>query len=233
MHVIVAGCGRVGASLAETLDDSGHAVTVIDQDRQAFDRLPEGFSGTTIAGLVFDRATLLRAGVAGADAFVALTSGDNSNIVSARTARQHFGVATVVARIYDPARAEIYERHGITTIATTRWTADSVLEQLLPKEARIEAAIGPGEGDVVVLTHDLPTEAGPWEIEQLTRQGRWLVGAVTRTGQTTIPVPRQLVQSGERIHLLVQRTAVAEAEAFLADLAAGGPAAGRRPQGRA
>ncbi len=220
MHVIVAGCGRVGSGLAESLDADGHAVAVIDQDPQAFRRLPSGFSGTTQQGLVFDRTTLLSSGVEQADAFVAVTSGDNSNIVSARTAKEHFGVRTVVARIYDPERALIYERHGITTIATASWTTDAILGQLQPETARVVTTIGPGEGDVVIRSHDLPDTAGPWEAESFTRQGRWILAAVTRTGQTTVPVPRQLVQAGERIHLAVQRTALDEVEAFLDGLGA-------------
>lgn len=227
MQVIVAGCGRVGSALAEALDTEGHPVAVVDQDAQAFRRLPPGFAGTTVQGIVFDRTTLLRAGVEAADAFVAVTSGDNSNIVSARTARQHFGVRTVVARIYDPDRARIYERHGITTIATARWTTDAILAQLEPASDRVVTTIGPGEGDVVIRSHDLPEDAGPWEVESFSRQGRWILAAVTRQGQTTVPVPRQLLQAGERIHLAVQRTALPEVEAFLDDVPGTSAAAGR------
>ncbi|HUG84851.1 MAG TPA: TrkA family potassium uptake protein [Euzebya sp.] len=218
MHVIVAGCGRVGSGLAESLTADGHEVAIIDRDAQAFRRLSPGFTGTTLLGLVFDRSTLLRAGIDRADAFVAVTNGDNSNVVSARTAKEHFGVAAVVARIYDPERAEIYERHGITTIATARWTADAILTHLMADDARVETTIGPGEGDVVIVSHDLPASGGPWEAEVFARQGRWLLAAVTRTGQTTIPVPRQLVQAGERVHLAVQRTSLEEVEVFLASL---------------
>lgn len=215
MRVIIAGCGRVGAGLATTLDAKGHAVTIIDRDQRAFRRLGPDFGGSALGGFVFDRTTLIKAGVEHADAFVAVTNGDNSNIVSARTARDHFGVDTVVARIYDPRRAEIYERHGVTTIASARWTIDAMLGHLLGDSGRVEAAIGPGEGDVVIVSRDLPTEGGPWEVESFRRQGRWQVAAITRTGQTTVPVPRQLVQGGERVHLVVQRSVLDDAEAFL------------------
>lgn len=215
MQVIVAGCGRVGSSLARALDADGHDVAIIDMDPHAFRRLGKDFGGSPVQGIVFDRATLLRAGVEGSQAFVAVTSGDNSNIVSARTAKQHFAIPTVVARIYDPERALIYERYGITTIASARWTTDAILGHLEGDQVRVEASIGPGEGDVVVVSHDLPGDAGPWVVEAFARQGRWLLAAVTRTGQTMVPVPRQLVQPGERVHLAVQRTALAEAEAFL------------------
>lgn len=218
MQLIVAGCGRVGSSLAKALDADGHDVAVIDIDPHAFRRLGKDFGGSPVQGIVFDRSTLLRAGVEGSQAFVAVTSGDNSNVVAARTAKQHFGIPTVVARIYDPERALIYERYGITTIASARWTTDAILGHLEGDGTRAEATIGPGEGDVVVVSHDLPDHAGPWEVEAFGRQGRWLLAAVTRTGQTAVPVPRQLVQPGERVHLAVQRTALAEAEAFLEQL---------------
>ncbi|WP_370327807.1 TrkA family potassium uptake protein [Euzebya sp.] len=218
-HVLIGGCGRVGAGLARTLDEAGHDVAVIDRDDRAFRRLGEAFGGRTVRGIVFDRTTLVRAGVEEADAFIAVTSGDNSNIVSARTARDHFGVRNVVARIYDPQRAEIYERHGVTTIATARWTTDAILVHLMQRSGRVETTIGPGEGDVVVIAHDLPpAPAGPWEVESFSRQGRWMLVAVTRTGQTTVPVPRQLVQASERIHLAVQRSALREAEEFITSL---------------
>ncbi|WP_170127878.1 potassium channel family protein [Euzebya rosea] len=215
MHVILIGCGRVGSSLAGELDAAGHHVVIVDEDPKAFRRLPASFRGTTVQGLAFDRSTLLKAGVDHADAFVTVTSGDNSNIVAARIARERFGVRTVVARIYDPDRATIYERHGITTIASARWTTDAILGHLREGVLEHETAIGPGEGDVVVLAHDLPAEGGPWEVERFQRQGKWLLAAVTRVGQTSIPVPRQLLQAGERIHLAVQRSALEEAEAFL------------------
>jgi trk system potassium uptake protein TrkA len=227
MQVIVAGCGRVGSALARSLDADGHDVAIIDVDPHAFRRLGQGFGGSPVQGIVFDRGTLQRAGVQQCQAFIAVTSGDNSNVVAARTVKQHFRIPTVIARIYDPERASIYERYGITTIASARWTTDAILAHLIGASARVDATIGPGEGDVVVLSHDLPGAGGPWEVEAFSRQGRWLLAAVTRTGQTTVPVPRQLVQPGERIHLAVQRTALEEAEAFLDGIGTGAPTGGR------
>ncbi len=225
LRVVIAGCGRVGATLAGLLDSAGHVVSIIDRDERAFTRLPSAYGGSRIQGIVFDHTTLLRSGVETADAFIAVTNGDNSNIVAARTAREHFEVAMVVARIYDPQRASIYERHGVTTIATARWTTDAIMAHLQPGTAHDLTGIGPGVGDVVVLDHDLPEDSGPWEVESFSRQGRWLLAAITRTGQTTVPVPHQLIQGGERIHLAVQRTAVDDVQRFLAgldDAAAGG-----------
>src|SRR5919109_4538645 len=127
------GCGRVGSTLAHRLLEMGHSVAVIDQNADAFRRLGEEFAGQTVTGVGFDRDTLVEAGIERAEAFAAVSSGDNSNIISARVARETFGVHNVVARIYDPRRAEVYQRLGIPTVATVRWTADQMLRRLLPE----------------------------------------------------------------------------------------------------
>lgn len=126
------GCGRVGSTLARSLSTSGHSVAVIDRDESAFKRLPPSFEGRRVVGIGFDRATLVEAGIEHADAFAAVSSGDNSNILSARVARENYGVQRVVARIYDPGRAQVYERLGIPTVATVRWTADQVMRRIVP-----------------------------------------------------------------------------------------------------
>lgn len=133
MHVVIMGCGRVGSTLAASLEAAGHSVAVIDQNPDAFRRLGADFSGLTVTGIGFDREVLIQAGIDRADAFAAVSSGDNSNIISARLARETFGVQRVVARIYDSKRAEVYERLGIPTVATVRWTADRVLRHLVPE----------------------------------------------------------------------------------------------------
>src|SRR5499427_2154406 len=129
------GCGRVGSTLAHILEDKGHQVAIIDQNPAAFRRLHGGFRGRRVTGFGFDRDVLGEAKIEEASAFVAVSSGDNSNIISARVAREQFGVTNVVARIYDPGRAEVYERLGIPTVATVTWAADQVLRRILPDEA--------------------------------------------------------------------------------------------------
>src|SRR5690349_19052536 len=126
------GCGRVGSMIATGLETRGHSVAVVDQDATAFRRLPRDFGGRQVVGVGFDRDTLVEAGIEQAWAFAAVSSGDNSNIISARVARETFGVDNVVARIYDPGRAEVYQRLGIPTVATVRWTVDQMLRRLLP-----------------------------------------------------------------------------------------------------
>jgi trk system potassium uptake protein len=131
VHVVVMGCGRVGSAIARRLEAIGHSVAVIDQDPEAFRRLGPDFGGRQVTGLGFDRQTLLDAGVDSAGAFAAVSSGDNSNIISARVARETFGVQHVVARIYDSKRAEVYERMGIPSVATVPWTVNRLLRELL------------------------------------------------------------------------------------------------------
>src|ERR1022692_2068121 len=135
VHIVIMGCGRVGSTLAHILEDQGHSVAVIDQDVEAFRRLRPGFRGTKVTGVGFDRDVLIEAGIDKADAFAAVSNGDNSNVIAARVARESFSVQRVAARIYDPRRAEVYQRLGIPTVATVRWTADQMLRRLLPAGA--------------------------------------------------------------------------------------------------
>lgn len=132
------GCGRVGANLATELDEVGHSVAVVDQDANSFSRLPDSFAGTTVKGVGFDRDTLIRAGINRASAFAAVSSGDNSNIIAARVAKETFNIKRVVARIYDPRRAEIYERLGIPTVATVAWSTAEILHRMMPEAIRAE-----------------------------------------------------------------------------------------------
>src|SRR6266702_5448439 len=127
------GCGRVGSTIAHILEEQDHSVAVIDQNPDAFRKLSAGFKGSKVTGIGFGRDVLIEAGIERADAFAAVSSGDNSNVIAARVARESFNVARVVARIYDPRRAEVYQRLGIPTVATVRWTADQMLRRLLPE----------------------------------------------------------------------------------------------------
>ena len=140
MHIVIMGCGRVGSTLAHTLVDLGHTVAVIDQDPEAFRRLRTTVAKHAVRGSGHDREVLLSAGIDRAAAFAAVSNGDNSNIIAARVAREAFGVENVVARIYDPRRAEVYQRLGIPTVATVRWTADAILRRVVPGDDQLTAA---------------------------------------------------------------------------------------------
>lgn len=208
VHAIIAGCGRVGAQLAVGLAEDGHDVVIIDKDETAFRRLGDDFKGVTLQGIVFDRGTLETARVRQAGAFVAVTNGDNSNIVSARTAKERYGVGRVVARIYDPARADIFERLGVSIVASARWTADMILSHLSPPDERIESAIGSGVGDVLLVRMVVPPTAHGVPFDQVQQAGRCMVAAVTRGGNTAMLGAGTLLEAGDLLHLVVERTAL-------------------------
>ena len=214
MRVVVMGCGRVGAALAEALSRLEHEVAVIDRDAKAFHRLSPEFSGERVQGMGFDRDVLLRAGIERADAFAAVSSGDNSNIISARVAREMFGVKQVVARIYDAKRAAVYERLGIPTIATVPWTTDRLLN---------------------TLTHD--TEATRWRdptgtvaVAEAALHERWVglratdlegatgarVAFLIRFGTGVLPVAKTVIQAGDQVYLAAVSGQCAEALAIAA-----------------
>jgi trk system potassium uptake protein TrkA len=131
MKVVIMGCGRVGAELAAQLDQQGHQVTVIDINPEAFRRLPTEFKGRKVVGNGVDQDVLRRVGVGEAQAFVAVTQGDNRNIMAAQMAKFIFGVPKVMCRIYDPARQEIYRSLGLETVSPTRITVEMLLKALV------------------------------------------------------------------------------------------------------
>lgn len=203
MHVIIAGCGRVGSALASNLESLDHTVAVIDKNGKAFERLKAGFKGQAIVGFAFDRHILESAGIKEASAFAAVTNGDNSNVVSARVAKEHYRVPQVVARIYDPRRAQIYQRLGIQTVATVRWTTDQVMRQLLPEEAPAEYTIDNGE--VVISSLPAPPGVVGKSATTLDVDGIRRVVAVSRFGVPRVPDQRLTMQDGDILHISVAR----------------------------
>ena len=171
MHVVVVGCGRVGRELAAHLDSLAHTVSVVDKSASAFRSLPATFSGRTVVGYGFDRLTLERADIGSASALAAVTSGDNSNIVTARVARESFGIENVVARIYDPRRAAIFQRLGIPTVATVAWTTDQVLRRLLPEEHHSEWLDATGK--VALIEVAMPVSMAGQRLAGLNEPGRY------------------------------------------------------------
>ncbi len=201
MHVVIMGCGRVGSELAARLEGRGHAVAVIDKNPNAFRMLRYGFKGQRVQGYGFDEDVLREAGVQRAGAFAAVSSGDNSNIVAARVVREKFEVPIVVARIYDPRRAEIYQRLGIPTVATVKWTTDQVMRLLIPDQVASDWK-DPTEG-ISLVTVVLPTAWVGQTIEELEAEGHRRVVALTRIGQARIVTPGTVVQEGDQLHLAV------------------------------
>lgn len=214
MHAVIVGCGRVGAELADALTQRDFTVSIIDKKTVAFEHLHPGFQGKTLVGPGFDRDILEEAGIREADVFIAVTNGDNSNIVCARIAKEHYGCKTVAARIYDPRRAEIYERLGIPTVATVAWTTDQVLARVMPAPQAILGTIG--SGDVVAIGTEVPPEGAGARISELNVPGKVLVTALSRFGKTQVAQPGTIVQEGDFLNLIVVRHELASVGAHLA-----------------
>jgi trk system potassium uptake protein TrkA len=201
VHIVIMGCGRVGSSLTRSLEQRGHSTAVIDTNPDAFRRLGTSFSGITVTGVGFDREVLKKAGIERADAFAAVSSGDNSNIISARVAREQFQIENVVARIYDPGRAEVYERLGVPTVATVPWAADQVLRRLLP--AGSEPAWRDQSGDVRL---DHVYAPFPWighRIAELEDIASVRVAYLTRLGTGLIARPDTVIQEGDYLSVFM------------------------------
>ncbi|MDQ4145378.1 MAG: TrkA family potassium uptake protein [Actinomycetota bacterium] len=213
MHVIIAGCGRVGSELATNLERLGNSVAVVDKNPKSFERLRSDFKGRRVVGFVFDRDILEEAGIKEADAFASVTNGDNSNIVSARMAKEHYRLPQVVARIYDPRRAQIYQRLGIQTVATVRWTTDQILRLLLPEEVPVEYTLDNGE--VVITGVPAPSELVGRHAVEVDLDKRRRVVAVSRFGVPRVPDPSLTIQDGDILHISVVRGDAADLDEAL------------------
>ena len=207
VHVIVVGCGRVGSGLAVSLSAEGHSVAVLDKVPRAFRRLKD-WDGPRIVGSGFDRDDLEKAGALHADALAAVTSGDNTNILTARIARETYKIPNVVARIYDPRRAEVYQRLGIPTVATVTWTIDQVRRRLLPDEDVRDWADPTGRLRLVDRT--LPDSWAGRPLGELEQPGRLLVVAVSRAGEPRLDARELVGQEGDVLHLAVLDDALRE-----------------------
>jgi trk system potassium uptake protein TrkA len=202
VHVVIMGCGRVGSALARSLEDRNHTVSIIDSNPDAFRRLGPTFNGLKVTGYGFDQQVLTDAGIGRADAFAAVSSGDNSNIIAARVARETFGIQQVVARIYDPGRAEVYQRLGITTVATVKWTADQILRRILPAGAE----------------PDFRDPSGTIRLDQVPVNEAWIgqrtvmfqeqsgsrIAWIDRLGEGMLPKRDTVIQEGDLLHLVMR-----------------------------
>jgi len=208
------GCGRVGSTLARDFQNLGHSVAVIDQDREAFRRLGADFNGLTVAGIGFDRDTLLEAGIERADAFAAVSDGDNSNILAARVARETYGVKNVVARNYDPGRAEIYQRLGIPTVATVLWTTDQIMRRILPSGAKSEWQDASGKVQLSEVHLHSDWYGNPVLIIEELSKAR--VAFITRLGEGLIPDEHTVLQEGDVLYVLSSDTELSQISDSLA-----------------
>jgi len=202
VHVVIMGCGRVGSALARSLEKLGHTVAVVDRDPGAFRRLAAEFAGSKITGIGFDRDTLVEAGIERAGAFAAVSSGDNSNIVAARVARETFGIDNVVARIYDPNRAAVYQKLGIPTVATVRWTADQVIRRLIP-EGLLNEWRDPS-GKIMLAEIAMSPDWVGHRVTRLESATGARVALLTRLGEGMLPDASALIQEGDLVHVLIE-----------------------------
>lgn len=208
MHVVIGGYGRVGRYLAHMLESEGHTVAVIDRSPEVFAEYGEEIQGRKLTGEVFDRDVLIKAGIERADAFAAVTAGDNSNIVCARVARERFGVETVVARIFDPRRANVYEHFGIPTISSVRWAGRKLLTMILEPTVHTERIFGGGE--VLTVQTTVPAALLGSSVDALEKAGRWRVAVLVRDGVAQMPEPSMIVADADRLYLTVNRDAIDE-----------------------
>jgi trk system potassium uptake protein TrkA len=213
MRVLIMGCGRVGSELSHALGDAGHEVTVIDKRADAFDRYPPSEQARTVVGLGFDRDVLEEAGIREADAFIAVSSGDNSNIVSARVALEHYHVPKVIARIYDPRRAEIYERLNIPTVATTTWGVKQFQLMLLHTGKEVRESLGGGE--LLRVRVPVPSHLVGKPVSSLNVDGHILVAGVSRGGKGFIPSSDSTLQEGDFLIVTMGKDYMNELDAIL------------------
>ena len=204
MHIVIMGCGRVGSALAHILEDRDNTVSVIDRDPDAFRRLGSAFKGDRVTGIGFDRAVLIQAGVERADAFAAVSSGDNSNIIAARVARETFSVQRVAARIYDPRRAEVYERLGIPTVATVRWAAGQMLRKLLPEGS--EPLWRDPTGKVILAEVAFSPKWIGEQVKALEASTMTRIVFVDRLGQAFVPESGTVPQEGDVLHVVARES---------------------------
>ena len=214
MHVVIVGCGRVGSTLARELCTNGNTVAVVDRKADAFLRLGDDFSGQTIVGIGFDPDILIAAGIEKASALAAVTNGDNSNIMIARVARERFAVQSVVARIYDPKRSEIYERLGIATVATVKWTAERIMRRIIADRPAVEWTDPSAE---MVLVERIVGDAWVGERSSVLDGGPAKVVGLRRYGKAMLASDDVLVQQGDVLYLAVMNADIASLDTFLAE----------------
>src|SRR3954464_13538742 len=202
VHFVIMGCGRTGSTLAQMVESRGHTVAVVDQNPDAFRRLGSGFEGRRVVGVGFDRDTLLEAGIQDAYAFAAVSSGDNSNILAARVARETFGVAKVVARIYDPGRAGVYKRLGIPTVATAPGPAEQAARRLHRGDATPE--FRDASGTLVLAEVQVHLGWVARRMASLDESTGGRVAYLTRLGEGLVPGPDTVYQEGDLIHIVVR-----------------------------
>jgi trk system potassium uptake protein TrkA len=213
MEVVIMGCGRVGSQLANLLLMDGHKVSIIDMDTKSFARLGKSFKGEKIVGFGFDKEVLEKAGIEHADAFASVTHGDNRNIIGALVAKREYNVPIVVARIYDPVRAFVYNKLGITTISPTRWGANKIKELICHSDVSSQLSLGNGE--VEIMEVEVSINLAGFSSDKINVPGEIMVVSITRLGRPFIPVVGTVISGGDMLHIAVASTAIPQLKRIL------------------
>jgi trk system potassium uptake protein TrkA len=212
MHVVIGGYGRVGRYLAHELEALGHTVAVVDRDPDVFEEF-ESIAGLRLSGEVFDRDTLIKAGIQRADAFAGCTSGDNSNIVAARVARERFGVPLVVARIFDPKRAVIYESFGIPTVSAVQWSSSRLLAMLLEPKLRSDYAFG--EGEVVLVDLEAPEALDGKSVRDIEIPHVLSLVVAERKDKAMLLADTDVIRTGDQLFMAIEHKSAPELHELL------------------
>jgi len=213
MHIIIMGCGRVGSQTANLLSEAGHSISIIDIEEKSFSRLGKNFRGKKVLGFGYDKEVLERAGIEEADAFAALTPGDNRNIVGALIAKKEFKVPIVVARIYDPVRAVVYNKLGITTISPTRWGANKIKELICYND--INSLLSLGNGEVEMIEIEVPQSITGFTYDKINAPGEIMVSTITRLGKAFVPVVGTEIKEGDIMLVAVASESISKLKGFL------------------
>lgn len=213
MKMIIVGCGRLGCDLALALVQEGHSVAVVDNDESAFEKLGTRFSGRRITGVGFDQDVLLQAGIESADGLAAVTASDNANIITGRIAKNIYCVPQVVARLYEPHRAEVYRRLGLQTISPTSWGANRIMQILT--HSRLDPVLELGSGEVSLVEIEIGPKLDGRKVQDLNISTEIKVMAITRNGRAFIPSATNNFILGDRVLIAVLQSAQTNFDALV------------------
>lgn len=213
MKVIIVGCSHMGAGLAMNLQDKGHEVTIIDRQEDAFKKLPSVFHGQTIVGFGIDKSVLEAANINRVDAVITSTDNDETNALLARIAKNEYRVPRVIARIYNPRKADIYQSFGIQTISPIMWGIQRVSELLSYNQ--LDCVWGPENGNVEMIRIETPSLLIGRPLRELESVGEIKVVTITRGNKAFIPVSGTVVEAQDVLYIVVATTAIRKLKEML------------------
>ncbi|WP_187119019.1 potassium channel family protein [Bacillus marasmi] len=213
MRAIIVGCSHMGAGLAMNLQAKGHEVTIIDREKDAFKKLPKVFHGQTIVGFGIDKKTLEAVQIHLADAVITCTDNDETNALLARIAKNEYRVPQVIARIYDPRKADIYQSFGIQTISSIAWGIQRVTELLSYNQ--FDSVWIPDNGKVEMIRIESPALLIGHPVRELTSAGEIKVVTITRNNKAFIPVSGTTIKAYDVLYLVVATSAIQKLKAML------------------